>query len=232
VSKLLSIIIPAYNEEKTIASLLDKVLAAPTPQGFRKEIVVVNDGSTDKTADILKEYSKKTAIQVWTKKNGGKASALKLGLAQAKGDILLIQDADLEYDPAQYPKLLQPILDGKTQVVYGSRFLGKIEHMRLINRAANNISNWTMALLWGSNITDINTCYKVFTKESFRGINVVSSHFAFETEVTIKFLRKGLKIIEVPIMYQARSRAEGKKINWRTAIAMYWPIIAYRFKRE
>lgn len=229
VNKLLSIIIPAYNEERTIEVLIEKALTTTLPQGLEREVIVVNDGSTDQTLNFARSWEKSDKVKVFNKANGGKASAVKHGLAQAKGDILLIQDADLEYDPKEYVALLQPILLGQTQVVYGSRFLGNIQDMKFINRAANNISNWTMRLLWGAKITDINTCYKVFTKEAYSGITITSAHFAMETELTIKFIKKGLTIIEVPITYQARSRKQGKKINWRTALEMYWPIVKYRF---
>ncbi len=229
-NKHLSIIIPAYNEERTIELLLEKVLTAPLPEGITKEVIVVNDGSTDGTLAILKQYAVHPHVKVFNKTNGGKASAVKHGLAQAGGDILMIQDADLEYDPIQYPQLLRPILEGQTQIVYGSRFLGRISDMKPINRLANNISNWTMVLLWQTKITDINTCYKVFTKEAFSGIQIISQNFALETELTIKFLKKGLKVHEVPIAYQARSVKEGKKIKWKTALQMFWPIIRYRFR--
>ncbi len=229
-NKHLSIIIPAYNEERTIELLLEKVLTAPLPEGITKEVIVVNDGSTDGTLAILKQYAVHPHVKVFNKTNGGKASAVKHGLAQAGGDILMIQDADLEYDPIQYPQLLKPILEGQTQIVYGSRFLGRISDMKPINRLANNISNWTMVLLWQTKITDINTCYKVFTKEAFSGIQIISQNFALETELTIKFLKKGLKVHEVPIAYQARSVKEGKKIKWKTALQMFWPIIRYRFR--
>ncbi len=231
-NKTLSIIIPAYNEEKTIDAILKKVLAVPLPGGLLKEVVVVDDGSTDKTMRVLNDYADDARVRFFHKLNGGKASALKLGLQKAAGDIFLIQDADMEYDPAQYPQLLAPILEGRSQVVYGSRFLGKIEQMKLINRLANRISNKTMKLLWGGTITDINTCYKVFTKEAFAGITIMSRNFAFETEITLKFMKKGLTIEEVPIAYQARTAKEGKKIRWGTALEMYWPIIAQKFRRD
>lgn len=228
---LLSIIIPAYNEEATVAALIDKVKSVKLPKGLDKEIIIVNDGSKDGTAQVLTRYEAQSGIIILHQANAGKTSALLTGILNAKGDILLIQDADLEYDPSQYPKLLEPILIGENQVVYGSRFLGVIEGMEFINRFANMISNVTFSILYGQRITDINTCYKVFTRESFEGIKIESKNFAFETEITIKFLKKGLKIKEIPIHYQARSSQAGKKIRWSTALEMYWPIIKYRFKQ-
>ena len=168
-------------------------------------------------------------IKVFHQINAGKTAALMNGIKHAIGDIILIQDADMEYDPAQYPQLLEPILSGQTQVVYGSRFLGTIEDMEPINRFANIVSNRTFSLLWGTRITDINTCYKVFARDAIAGIEITSSHFAFETEMTVKLLKKGIGIKEIPILYKARSRQQGKKIKWGTALQMYWPIIKYRF---
>lgn len=226
---LVSIIIPAYNEEKTVAALLEKVKSSRLPAGLEKEIIIINDGSKDQTAQVLSHYEHQTGITIIHQANGGKTAALLTGINHSKGDILLIQDADLEYDPIQYPQLLAPILEGRTQVVYGSRFLGKIDQMKWINRFANVTSNITFRLLWGANITDINTCYKIFTRKTFEGLTIVGKRFAFETEVTVKFLRRGFNIVEVPIEYQARSRTEGKKMKWSTALEMYWPIIKYRF---
>jgi glycosyltransferase involved in cell wall biosynthesis len=223
-----SIIIPAYNEENTITALVEKVRAVDLG-ALSKEIIIVNDGSTDGTAQELAIFASDPAIRIIHKGNGGKTSALTRGMSEASGDIILVQDADLEYDPQQYPQLLAPILNGEVQVVYGSRFMGRIQKMKLINRLANLISNWTFTLLWNVRITDINTCYKVFTRQALSGITIVSRNFAFETEVTVKVLKKGLRIKEVPIQYVARSTHAGKKIKWSTALEMYWPILKYRF---
>ena len=228
-NNLLSIVIPAYNEENTVVPLLEKVMAAGLPPGINKEILVVNDGSRDRTGEVLDRFARDNAlVRVFHQSNAGKTAALVRGVKGSAGDIILIQDADLEYDPNQYAKLLDPILSGQTQVVYGSRFLGTIEGMGPINRFANVVSNLTFSLLWGRRMTDINTGHKVFTRRAFEGIDIISRNFAFETEVTVKFLKKGLTIKEVPIYYKARTRAQGKKINWSTAMEMYWPIIKYR----
>ena len=225
----LSIIIPAYNEEATIEEIILKVQAAALPGGISKEIIIVDDGSKDKTADILNRFSGQPGIVIIHQSNQGKTGALLTGFKNASGDILLVQDADLEYDPHGYAQLLAPILDGSSEVVYGSRFLGHIEGMQLINRWANEISNRTFSFLYGVKITDINTCYKVFTRRAWEGMTIVSKNFAFETEVTVKFLGRGLTIKEVAINYKARSREAGKKIKWSTALEMFWPIIKYRF---
>ncbi|MBF0485478.1 MAG: glycosyltransferase family 2 protein [Candidatus Omnitrophica bacterium] len=227
--KLLSVVIPVFNEERTIAQVIANVLSAPLPQGFSLEIVIVNDGSKDKTADILKQCVKDPRIRIFHQDNQGKTSALLKGFKEAAGEFLLVQDADLEYDPRQYPQLLQPIVDGKTDVVYGSRFLGRIDAMEPVNRWANVMSNLTLRVLYRAYITDVNTCFKVFPRVFLNKVTIVSKNFAFETEVTVKLLKQGVRIVEVPIKYVARTREQGKKIDWVKALEMYWPLIKYRF---
>ncbi|MFA5272308.1 MAG: glycosyltransferase family 2 protein [Candidatus Omnitrophota bacterium] len=225
----ISIIIPVYNEEKTIVLVLNKVLSVAVPKGITREVIVVNDGSRDQTKEVLNRYIDSQNVKILHQTNQGKTAALVRGITYATGDIFLIQDADLEYDPVQYPVLLEPILKGEVDVVYGSRFLGNIKDMRWINNWANRISNWTLRALYRVNLTDINTCYKVFKREVIQGIHIHSRNFAFETEVTAKLIRRGIRIKEVPVKYVARSYREGKKIRWATALEMYWPIIKYRF---
>ena len=227
----LSIIIAAYDEEETIALILDKVLSLKLPEGIMWEVIVINDGSRDHTAGILNRYNNCQDVKILSQSHQGKTAALVRGINQATGDILLIQDADLEYNPEQYTFLLDPILKGESDVVYGSRFLGNIKNMKWINRWANRVSNWTLRALYHVNLSDINTCYKVFRREAIRNIHITSRNFAFETEVTVKLIRKGVRIKEVPIEYIARSRRDGKKIRWMTALEMYWRIIKYCFIR-
>ncbi len=224
-----SIIIPAHNEEKTVGQVIDKVLSVALPQEIAREVIVVNDGSSDQTTEVLDRYSNLLNVKIFHQFRQGKTAALVKGVSEASGDIILIQDADLEYDPAQYTVLLEPILKRDADVVYGSRFMGDIKEMKWINNWANRISNWTIRTLYHVNLTDINTCYKVFRRDVIEGLTILSKNFAFETEVTVKLIRKGIYIKEVPIKYVARTRQQGKKIRWATAFEMYWPIIKYRF---
>lgn len=226
----LSIIIPLYNEEKTIGELIRKIRDVELPFGISKEIIIVDDGSIDTTYEILKRYNTGGTVKIYHKeKNTGKASAVKTGIENSEGDIILIQDADLEYGPDNYQALLEPIIKDKAQVVYGSRFKGKIKKMAVINRIANMISNITLNLLYGTRISDVNTGHKIFRREIFDRIQIASKDFTFETEITAKLLNLGYVIYEVPIGYVARSKKEGKKITWLAALEMYWGIIKYKF---
>jgi glycosyltransferase involved in cell wall biosynthesis len=226
----LSVLVPAYNEEATIVQVIEAVRAVGLPPGMQREIVVVNDGSTDGTARVLEFFKGDPIVKVFHQPcNQGKTAALRRCIREAAGDLLLVQDADFEYSPSEYPKLLRPLLEGRADVVYGSRFMGTIRQMKGVNRWANIVSNVTFRWLYGRNITDINTCFKLFRAVDIKGLTIVSDHFAFETEVTAKLVKKGLRILEVPIAYEARSEAQGKKINWPTALGMYWAIIRFRF---
>jgi glycosyltransferase involved in cell wall biosynthesis len=226
----LSVIIPVYNEENTVAQVIDLVKAVVSVQGIDHEIVVVNDGSTDGTAGGLGRYDGDRFIRVFHQApNQGKAAAVRRGIKELSGDLVLIQDADLEYHPNQYPALMAPLLKGEADAVYGSRFKGSIESMALVNRMANIISNITFNFLFGVRFTDINTCFKLFRKKDICSITIESDHFSLETEITAKLVRKGVRIVEVPIKYQARSIGQGKKIDWFSALGMYSAIIRYRF---
>lgn len=226
---LLSIIIPVFNEEETIAEIIDLVLKTP----YHKEIIVVDDGSTDHTRDILKKVENPSFKVLLHSKNSGKGKALQTGISAAKGDIILIQDADLEYDPAEYPVLLNPILNGKADVVYGSRFAGHGAHRVLYfwhyigNRFLTLLSNFFTNL----NLTDMETCYKVFRRESLQGIQIKEQRFGFEPEITAKIAKKNLRIYEVPISYYGRTYEEGKKINWRDGMWALWCIFKYNLLR-
>lgn len=223
----ISIIIPVYNEEKTVSSVIKAVKNAKLQNGVDREIIIVNDGSTDGTEKILADFHGDPEIQFFYQKNQGKTEALKNGINHCTGDVLIVQDADLEYSPDYYAELLQPVIDKKYDVVFGSRFLGDISGMTFINRWANIISNKTFNLLHASRITDINTCFKVIPRSIMNDITITSAGFTFETEVTSKIINRGYSIIEIPIIYKARAKKEGKKINWNSAFQMYMGIFKY-----
>ncbi|MFA5181534.1 MAG: glycosyltransferase family 2 protein [Syntrophales bacterium] len=222
---ILSIILPVFNESATVAEAVNAVLITP----YRKEIIVVDDGSTDGTRDILARICHPDVHIVFHEKNAGKGGAVRSGFAQATGDIILIQDADLEYDPSEYHILLQPILAGKADVVYGSRFAGHGAHRVLYfwhyvgNRFLTLLSN----LFTNLNLTDMESCYKVFTKAALQGVQIKENRFGFEPEITAKMAKKGLRIYEVPVSYYGRTYEEGKKIGWRDGCWAIWCIFRY-----
>ncbi len=227
---LLSIIIPVYNEETHIKEVLQKIKSAQLPDKVEREIIVIDDGSSDKTPQILQEFINDKTISVHSSVlNCGKGTAIRIGISKARGNILLIQDADLEYDPDDYTKLLEPILSGKAKVVYGSRFKGQIHGMKPIYRLINIILTFIVNLLFRANITDEATCYKVFSSEVTDKIKLKCKRFEFCPEITAKLLRSGYKIYEVPINYISRSVKEGKKIAWQDGVVAIWTLIKYRF---
>lgn len=227
----ISIIIPIYNESRWIDAVITKIKSARLPDNIVKEVIIINDGSTDNTSNKLKKYNGEPQIKIFHQMlNKGKGHAVRLGFEKLTGDIILIQDADLEYDPSDYHKLIEPIIKNKALIVYGSRFKGTIKRMPLINRIANILSNITLNVLFHTKLTDVHTCYKVFRKEVLKDIKITSERFTFDTEITAKILKKGHTIYEVPISYTARSRKEGKKITYREALRVYWGIIKFRFK--
>jgi len=221
----LSIVIPVYNERETIHDIIAAVEATP----FRKEIIVVDDGSTDGTREILAAMQHPNVKVIMHDRNQGKGGALQTGFSQATGDIVIIQDADLEYDPGEYPILLKPILDGKADVVYGSRFAGHGAHRVLYfwhyvgNRFLTLLSN----LFTNINLSDMETCYKVFTRDALAGVVIQEKRFGFEPEITAKMAKKKLRIYEVPISYYGRTYEQGKKINWKDGIRALWCIVKY-----
>jgi len=225
----LSVIIPVYNEVNSIGQVIEQVVSIDV--GIEKEIIVVDDGSTDGTGERLVDYQERGVITVHTSsRNFGKGTAIRAGLARASGDIVLIQDADLEYEVGDYPALLEPFLRGDAEVVYGSRFLGSIRDMRLPNRIANYILAWSVALLFGQRLTDEATAYKLFRTDVLRRLDLRCIGFEFCPEVTAKVLRAGHRIHEVPIRYRARSIAEGKKVSWRDGFTAFFTLLRYRFR--
>jgi len=225
----LSIIIPAYNEIKTLEAVLAKIREVDL--SLAREIIVIDDASTDGTDRLLRSLSGDDIVKVFHDRNKGKGAALRSGFQRASGDIVLIQDADLEYDPGEYPKLLQPILDGRADVVYGSRFVGSEAHRVLYfwHMLGNKFLTLLSNMFTNLNLTDMETCYKVFRRDILDQITIREDRFGFEPEITAKLARSRCRIYEVGISYDGRTYGEGKKINWRDGVSALRCIIKYRF---
>ena len=227
----LSVIIPVYNEASTIKRVVQKVKSAG-PKGVLKEIIIVDDCSQDSTKGILKKFNDSSIKIFFHRINMGKGAAIRTGLKHATGDIILIQDADLEYSPEEYPKLLAPIMNNGAKVVYGSRIESirdQIDRMYKLHFIGNLFLTYATNLLYGSRITDMETGYKVFTREVTDGIKLRATRFDFEPEITAKILKKGYTIHEVQIAFHGRKFAEGKKITWRDGIKALFYLVKYRF---
>jgi glycosyltransferase involved in cell wall biosynthesis len=226
---LLSVIVPVFNERSTVAEIIRRIRAADIKVDL--EVIVVDDGSSDGTDKVLAAMGDSTIRVIDHASNRGKGAAIRTGLATARGDLVLIQDADLEYDPADWPRLLDPILRGKAQVVYGSRFTGERKNMLPLHWIGNRFLSLVTNLLYSSTLSDMETCYKLFDRRVLEGITIQSDRFDFEPEITAKVLRRGYRIYEVPISYAGREPDEGKKITWRDGFGALKALVRYRFTR-
>jgi len=218
---------PVYNEKKTIQAIVGRVMGAP----LEKELIIVDDGSTDGTRDILKEFDGRPDIKVVLhEKNRGKGAAIATGIKYINGDYVIIQDADLEYHPEEYSKLLEPLLRGDADVVYGSRFKGSGRAFLFWHRMGNLFLNLVTNLLYNSTLTDMETCYKTFRRDVIKDMKIESRRFNVEPEITAKVLKRKYRVFEVPITYSGRDFSEGKKITWRDGLSALWTLIKFRFK--
>jgi glycosyltransferase involved in cell wall biosynthesis len=226
----LTVIMPVYNERTTVAEVIRRMRAVELPVTL--EIIAVDDGSSDGSDKVLGALEDSTVRVLRHQKNQGKGAAIRTGLAEARGDLVLVQDADLEYDPNDWPKLLDPILRGKARVVYGSRFTGERKNMLPLHWMGNRLLSLVTNVLYSSTLSDMETCYKLFDSQVLEGLTIVSNRFDFEPEITAKILRRGHRIYEVPISYAGREPDEGKKITWRDGFGAMRALVKFRFTKE
>ena len=226
VNPVVSVVMPAYNERDTIEEIVRRVLAVP----LRIELVVVDDGSTDGTRQALQTLQRELGfVLVLQAHNGGKGSALRAGFARVTGDIVVIQDADLEYSPEEYPALIELICDGRADVVYGSRFLGRHRVFLFTHYLGNKLLTLVTNVLYNTILSDMETCFKVMRAEVLRSFTLRSNGFGIEPELTAKIFKRGYRVYEMPITYEGRGYAEGKKITWRDGLVALWVLVKYRF---
>jgi glycosyltransferase involved in cell wall biosynthesis len=221
------VIVPVFDERNTVVEIVRRMRAVELPVDL--EIVIVDDGSTDGTREVLRQLADSTVHVVLHEHNKGKGAAIRTGLQHVTGDLVLIQDADLEYDPEDWPKLIHPILSGKARVVYGSRFTGERRNMLFLHWVGNRFLSLVTNVLYNTTLSDMETCYKLFERTVLEGITIRASRFEFEPEITAKLLRRGIRIYEVPISYTGREFEEGKKITWRDGFIALWTLVKYRF---
>ncbi len=224
----LSVIVPVFNERNTVAEVIRRMRTVQLP--LDREILIVDDGSDDGTRHVLSQVGDSTVRVLLHDRNRGKGAAIRTALGHVRGDLVLIQDADLEYDPEDWPKLLAPAMKGRATVVYGSRFTGERRNMLILHWIGNRFLSLITNLLYNSTLSDMETCYKLFDRRVLDGITLHAERFEFEPEVTAKVLRQGIRIYEVPISYTGRELYEGKKITWRDGFAAIRTLIKYRFR--
>ncbi len=226
----LSVVVPVFNERNTLVEVLRRMRAVELPDGIEREIIVVDDGSNDGTRDVLRQLGDSTVRIVLHEKNQGKGAALRTGFAHATGEFVLVQDADLEYDPEDWPKLLAPVIRGRARVVYGSRFTGERRNMLLLHWIGNRFLSMTTNVLYNTTLSDMETCYKLMERRLIEDMHLQSSRFDIEAEMSAKILKRGVRIYEVPISYSGREFDEGKKITWRDGFSALYTLIKYRFR--
>ena len=225
--RTLSVIVPVFNERSTVAEIVRRMRSVELP--VEREIVVVDDGSDDGTGAVLTQLRDSTVRVIAHPHNRGKGAAIRTGLESATGDLVLVQDADLEYDPEDWPRLLAPVLKGRARVVYGSRFTGERRNMLFLHWVGNRFLSLITNVLYNSTLSDMETCYKLFDRRVLDGIRLQADRFDFEPEFTAKVLRRGIRIYEVPISYAGREMSEGKKITWQDGVTALWTLVKYRF---
>jgi glycosyltransferase involved in cell wall biosynthesis len=226
----LSVVVPVYNERNTLVEVVRRMRSVQLPDGVDREIIVVDDGSTDGTRDVLRQLGDSTVRVVLHPTNRGKGAALRTGFEHATGEYVLVQDADLEYDPEDWPRLVNPVLQGKARVVYGSRFTGERRNMLFLHWVGNRFLSLVTNVLYNTTLSDMETCYKLLERSLVDRLQLRSDRFDIEPEITAKVLKLGVRIYEVPISYTGREFEEGKKITWKDGFAALWTLVKYRFR--
>jgi glycosyltransferase involved in cell wall biosynthesis len=225
----LSVVVPVYNERTTLVEVIRRMRSVDLPDGIDREIIVVDDGSSDGTRDVLRQLGDSTVRVLAHPTNRGKGAAVRTGIEVATGDYILIQDADLEYDPDDWPKLIAPVLRGRARVVYGSRFTGERRNMLFLHWVGNRMLSLVTNMLYNTTLSDMETCYKLVDRDLMLDLDLHSNRFDIEPEITAKILKRHIRIYEVPISYTGREFDEGKKITWRDGFAALWTLVKFRF---